>query len=219
MNDYTTRYMMRIVHFIMDLAEPMHTSQKAFGGNSFPVIFNGSATNMHQTWDRHILFSQTDHPSGFRDDAIDPYFQKLYQRIRDEQNHGKVTFREPISEWTSGCEFEINRGTWCAERWARDSNAIVCDYAYGRYTNGSDLYKDGYAAGAFHIIELQLAKAAWRTAGWLNTLANAFLKAPGSQAENLGVNPINARWISGGVDEPVDLVQAERSDVKWKQEL
>lgn len=41
--------------------------------------------------------------------------------------------------------------------------------------NGSDLYKSGYAAGAFHIVENQLVKAAWRLAGWLNTLARAGL--------------------------------------------
>lgn len=208
-----------IIHFIMDVAEPMHTSQKAFGGNSFPVIFNGTTTNMHQTWDRHILFSQADRPNGFRDDVIDPYFQDLYQRIRDEQNHGRVTFREPISEWTSGCEFEITRGTWCPELWARDSNAIVCDYAYGRYTNGSDLYKDGYAAGAFHIVELQLAKAAWRTAGWLNTLANAYLRVPGTEMEHRGLNPVNPRVVDGGVIEPVEFVQVERPCVMVKQEL
>ena len=105
--------------------------------------------------------------------------------------------------------------------WAKDSNAIVCDYAYGRYTNGSDLYKDGYAAGAFHIVELQLAKAAWRTAGWLNTLANAYLRVPGVEVENRGINPINARWVSGGVHEPVGFSSSGWPDAMAlaKQEL
>lgn len=208
-----------IVHFIMDLAEPMHTSMKAFGGNSFPVIFNRTKTNLHQTWDRHILYSQTNHPDDFRNDMIEPYFQDLYQRIRDEQDHGKIRFREPQSEWTAGCEFEINRGTFCPERWARDSNAIVCDYAYGRYINGSDLYKDGYAAGAFHVVELQLVKAAWRTAGWLNTLANAYLRPAGSEVRNRDTNPINPRWSSGGVKEPLEFPQVEQPTALTKQEL
>lgn len=73
------------------------------------------------------------------------------------------------------CNFDIHRGTYCPELWAQDSNAIVCDYAYGRYVNGSDLLLDGYAKGAFHIVENQLAKAAWRTAGWLNALASNYL--------------------------------------------
>lgn len=130
-----------------------------------------------------------------------------------------MTFREPEDAWTAGCKFEINRGTFCPERWARDSNAIVCDYAYGRWTNGSDLYKDGYAAGAFHVVELQLVKAAWRTAGWLNTLANAYLRSSGPEMENHAGNPINARLGPGSVDEPIEFVRAETSPALVKQEL
>ncbi|EME83179.1 uncharacterized protein MYCFIDRAFT_188290 [Pseudocercospora fijiensis CIRAD86] len=149
------------IHFIMDVCEPMHTSMRALGGNRFPVTFNGTETNMHQTWDRWILYAGTDRPNGFADDKIDPYFQGLYERIRREQN-GKVGFREPIDDWAI-CNWDIERGTYCPEKWAQSSNAIVCDYAYGRYVNGSDVYKDGYAEGAFHIIELQLAKGKRRS--------------------------------------------------------
>jgi hypothetical protein len=128
--------------------------------------------------------------------------------MRDEQNNARVTFREPPSAWTAGCEFDIYRGALCPERWAQDSNAIVCDYAYGRYTNGSDLYKDGYAAGAFHIVELQLVKAAWRTAGWLNTLASAYLPQSQFGRNDIG-NPVNSQSSSGGVNEPLDFVGVE----------
>ena len=165
-----------IIHFIMDVAEPMHTSLRAFGGNGVSVIFNGTETNLHQVWDRWILYAGTDHPNGFSGDTIDPYFLELFTRIEAEQA-GKALFREPIDEW-AGCQWDIDRGTYCAEKWAQDSNAIVCDYAYGRLVNGSDVYKDGYAAGAFHIVELQLAKAAWRTAGWLDAIAEKYLAAP-----------------------------------------
>lgn len=79
-----------------------------------------------------------------------------------------------MSQWAI-CSFDIHRGTYCPELWAKDSNAIVCDYAYGRYVNGSDLLMDGYAKGAFHIVEEQLGKAAWRTAGWLNSIAGSHL--------------------------------------------
>ena len=130
-----------------------------------------------------------DHPNGFCDDYIDPYFQNLYQRIRDEQN-GRISFREPVSEWFGGCSGALYRGTYCPEIWAQDSNSIVCDYAYGRYVNGSDLYKDGYAAGAFHIVENQLAKAAWRTAGWLNTIASAYLPSASFGYDDVN-NPID----------------------------
>lgn len=60
---------------------------------------------------------------------------------------------------------------YCPEKWAQETNGIVCDYAYGRFVNETtDLYPE-YSKGAFHIVEMQLAKAAYRLAGWLNTLA------------------------------------------------
>lgn len=37
-----------IIHFIMDVCEPMHTSLRAYGGNTFKVTFNGEETNLHQ---------------------------------------------------------------------------------------------------------------------------------------------------------------------------
>lgn len=37
-----------VIHFVMDVAEPMHTSERALGGNLFKVTFNGTVTNMHQ---------------------------------------------------------------------------------------------------------------------------------------------------------------------------
>lgn len=56
--------------------------------------------------------------------------------------------------------------------------------------NGSDLLLDGYAKGAFHIVENQLAKAAWRTAGWLNAIASTYLGSSyGPEAEAQMVLP------------------------------
>lgn len=37
-----------VIHFVMDVCEPMHTSLRAYGGNTFKVRFNGTETNMHQ---------------------------------------------------------------------------------------------------------------------------------------------------------------------------
>lgn len=37
-----------IIHFTMDVCEPMHTSLRAYGGNTFKVTFNGTETNLHQ---------------------------------------------------------------------------------------------------------------------------------------------------------------------------
>jgi hypothetical protein len=37
-----------IFHFVMDVCEPMHTSERAYGGNTFKVTFDRKETNLHQ---------------------------------------------------------------------------------------------------------------------------------------------------------------------------
>jgi hypothetical protein len=60
----------------------------------------------------------------------------------------------------------------CALSWARDSNALNCDYVYSQAINGTDLATSGYATGAFPIVELQMSKAILRLGTWLNRLVD-----------------------------------------------
>lgn len=97
---------------------------------------------------------------------------------------------------------DARRGTYCPERWAKDSNTIVCDYCYGRWVNGTDLLDSGYAAGALHIVEHQIAKAAWRLSGWFNFLAARLLGPSeviglGGEGALINVPGLNAR-VGGG---------------------
>lgn len=72
---------------------------------------------------------------------------------------------------------------------------MVCDYAYGRYVNGSDLLtgEDQYAQGAMHLIEQQIAKAAYRLAGWLDVLV-------GRVATEKGQSRREGKWRIGAQD-------------------
>jgi hypothetical protein len=56
----------------------------------------------------------------------------------------------------------------CAEVWAKESNALDCNYVYKHLQNDTDLGPSGYADGAVPIVELQIAKAAVRLGAWLN---------------------------------------------------
>jgi hypothetical protein len=67
----------------------------------------------------------------------------------------------------------------CALSWARDSNALNCDYVYAHTLNGTDLATDGYATGAFPIVELQMSKAILRIGTWLNRLVDGEREAKG----------------------------------------
>ncbi|KAH6647125.1 S1/P1 nuclease-domain-containing protein [Truncatella angustata] len=163
-----------ITHFAGDVAQPLHTSERSYGGNSVKVKFNGTDTNLHQVWDREILYALAPLPDGPSAVALHPFFAGLVSRIQTD------SFRSPRSTW-SMCDFDARRGTYCAEQWAKDSNSIVCDYAYGRLVNGSDLLtgEDKYAQGAFHLVEQQIAKASFRLAAWLDALVDRVLQVDG----------------------------------------
>lgn len=119
-----------------------------------------------QVWDRLILYYGASQPEGFSDQSLDPHFAGLLERIKND------SFSIPREHWP-GCGFEIEKGDLCAKAWAEDSHALVCNEVYSHsVSNSTDLMKDGYAKEMVPVVELQLAKAAWRMAGWLNALVD-----------------------------------------------
>lgn len=159
--------LMWVVHLIGDVAQPLHTSSTKTGGNGEKVLFNNTASNLHDVWDRWILYAGTSKWEGFDDQQLDPYFGGLLDRI------GKDMFKVPRKDW-SACGFDVDQGAQCPKAWAEDSHWLVCKAVYtSTFTNATDLFKTGYAEKMFPIVELQLAKASWRLAGWLNALVES----------------------------------------------
>ena len=56
--------------------------------------------------------------------------------------------------------------------WAVDSNIWNCDYVYSQDFSAPDLKTSGSFAGAYPIVEIQMSKAAYRLATWLNALVD-----------------------------------------------
>lgn len=157
-----------VIHFIGDIAQPLHASERDRGGNEFCVQFNGTMSNMHSVWDRLIFYFMVGRPDGFSQTHIDPFFAKLVERTRED------AFLVPRDKWLMASD--PSKAIYWAEQWAKDSNALNCDFVYGRYINGSDLYLENkYARDALAVLELQTAKAAWRLGGWLNAIAELHL--------------------------------------------
>jgi hypothetical protein len=116
-----------------------------------------------QVWDGYIVYADAK-VTSFPNTTIQPFFQHLLSRIQ------KDDFEIPRSEWIS-CT-DPSRSLECALSWARDSNALNCDYVYSQTINGTDLATSGYATGAFPIVELQMSKAILRLGTWLNRLVD-----------------------------------------------
>ncbi|KAF2272067.1 nuclease PA3 [Westerdykella ornata] len=150
-----------VTHYIGDITQPLHASGRAVGGNLIPVIFDGERANLHAAWDKFIPYADAK-VTGFSNESIDPFFQNLLTRIRQDQ------FFEAPYMWLS-CS-NPNTPVTCATRWAEETNAWNCDYVYKHFDNSTDLATNGYAAGAIPIVELQISKAALRLGTWLNKL-------------------------------------------------
>jgi hypothetical protein len=168
-----------VSHFFGDIAQPLHASGRATGGNGFKTIFANVSTQLHkvsyfshtlfksdayvvQVWDGYIPYMDAKVPGPFSNQSIDPFFTGLVSRIR------KDDFFEAPYMWLK-CS-DPSTAAACATVWAKESNKWDCDYVYNNVDNTTDLATTGYAVGAFPIIELQISKAALRLGTWLNKL-------------------------------------------------
>ncbi|OJD35445.1 nuclease pa3 [Diplodia corticola] len=159
-----------LTHFIGDIAQPLHASGVAAGGNGIRVVYARQNVTLHSVWDGHILYSAANTTSPFPNaTGLAPFFaDRLLPRILAD------AFPDaPRAGWlATEC---ADAPAACALAWARDSNAWTCDYVFARdmgATAAVDLATSGYAEGAFPIVELQVSKAAVRLAAWLNALVD-----------------------------------------------
>ncbi|KAF2114721.1 nuclease PA3 [Lophiotrema nucula] len=151
-----------VSHFLGDIAQPLHASGLAAGGNFFNVTFGNVSTELHAVWDGYIVYSDANVSHPFSNTSISPFFSKLVSRIH------KDDFIQPTHSWLA-CS-DPSAALACALKWAHESNAWTCGYVYSQIHNNKDLAASGYARGAYPIVELQISKAALRLGTWLNKL-------------------------------------------------
>ncbi|KAF2139803.1 uncharacterized protein K452DRAFT_310189 [Aplosporella prunicola CBS 121167] len=172
-----------VTHFLGDIAQPLHASGIAAGGNNFKVIFNNVSTELHAVWDGWIIYQDAG-VTRFSNTTISPFFStNLLPRIK------KDLFFEPTASWLA-CT-DPATPIECALAWARDSNSWTCDYTYSQNYNATDLATSGYSVGAYPIVELQVSKAALRLGTWLNRLVAEYKQDRGLVLQT------NPSWIGG----------------------
>jgi len=152
-----------VIHFVGDIHQPLHDENIDVGGNTIPVTFNGVVSNLHAIWDTNMPEMLTD--GGYSlSDAKD-----WAANLTTEINSG--TYNSEAPSWLDGITLTDPVSTSMV--WAQEANAYVCttvmpggiSSVQGKELNGS------YYTTAIPVVELQIARAGYRLATWLDLIA------------------------------------------------
>lgn len=151
-----------IVHFVGDIHQPLHDEALDIGGNTIDVTFGGTSTNLHAVWDTSI---PEKYAGGYSLADAKAWAATLTTSIKTG------TYKSSAAGWLTG--IDLSDAVSSAMIWATDSNAYVCTTVM---PNGVAATEDVDLSGAYYtkalpIVELQVAKAGYRLAAWLNLIA------------------------------------------------
>ncbi|KAL2276668.1 hypothetical protein FJTKL_00485 [Diaporthe vaccinii] len=156
-----------VVHFVGDIHQPLHDEDVSRGGNGIRVLWEGRELNLHHVWDSSIAEKWV---GGIR---RKPYHEaqewadELTSKIRDGE------LKEQSKTWLDGVDFAEPIKT--ALGWAREGNAYVCSHVLPEGPAaivGQELGGEYYEKAA-PVIELQVARAGFRLAAWLDLIVAA----------------------------------------------
>ncbi|KAF2012642.1 hypothetical protein BU24DRAFT_494606 [Aaosphaeria arxii CBS 175.79] len=151
-----------IVHFIGDIHQPLHVENLEIGGNLINVTFDGKAANLHHIWDTEIPEKLI---GGYALEDSTRWATTLVGEIKNG------SYAHYSKKWLRGIDKHDSIET--AMVWARDSNSYVCSTVV---PDGADAVRDHELGGAYYdkaipVVQLQVAKAGYRLAAWLNIIA------------------------------------------------
>ena len=158
--NYALRF---LVHFIGDITQPLHDEAFEVGGNDVAVTFDGdSETNLHSIWDTAMPEELV---GGYDLSDAETWAANLTKEIKTG------LYKNATTSWLSGLDISNAKAT--AMLWAQDANKYVCSVVMPEGADpleSGDLYPD-YYNGAIDTVELQVAKAGYRLAAWLDAIA------------------------------------------------
>jgi hypothetical protein len=154
-----------VVHFVGDLHQPLHAEDVARGGNGLHVRWDARDYNLHSVWDSAIAEKML----GIGHRRPQRAARDWAARLAAETESGK--FGAARDEWTEGIDLDDPVAT--SMRWANESNAYVCSHVLPdgpAAIVGQELTGE-YFERAAPVIELQVARAGYRLAAWLDLIA------------------------------------------------
>ncbi|KAG7112277.1 Nuclease S1 like protein [Verticillium longisporum] len=157
-----------VVHFIGDIHQPLHDEDVSRGGNGIHVLWEGKEFNLHHVWDSSIAEKLI---GGARRRPYDNA-KRWADGLAEEIKTGK--FADEKAEWLKTVDFNDVVGT--ALSWAREGNAYVCTHVLpdGPHEIVGQELGGAYYEKAASVIELQVARAGYRMAAWLDLIADEF---------------------------------------------
>ncbi|KAI1505020.1 nuclease S1 [Biscogniauxia marginata] len=166
-----------VVHFVGDVHQPLHAENVAQGGNGIHVLWEGSEFNLHHVWD-----------SSIAEKLLGGIHRKPYQAGFDWAVNLTAAIKSgkyavPSRSWTEGMVLDDAIAT--SVLWANESNAYICSHVL---PEGPDTIVSQELAGEYYekaapVIELQVAKAGYRLAAWLDLIAERVSGANGPSDE------------------------------------
>ncbi|KAK6818826.1 rRNA-processing protein las1 [Apiospora arundinis] len=135
-----------VIHFVGDIHQPLHTENVLQGGNGIHVKWEDADLNLHHVWDSSIA-------------------EKMLGGIHRKPYPAAL-------EWAANLSTEIRTET--SMKWASESNTHVCESVLPQGASaivGQELAFGEYYETAVPVIELQVAKAGYRLAKWLDLIA------------------------------------------------
>ncbi|KAI9649836.1 hypothetical protein NHQ30_002418 [Ciborinia camelliae] len=131
------------------------------GGNTIHVNFTGKPTNLHSVWDTAIPEKLI---GGYSMADAQEWANVLTTAIQSG------IYQHQAQSWLDG--MDIRDPLTTALGWARDSNAFVCTTVMpdgAEALQGKELSGE-YYDGCVPVIQLQVARAGYRLAAWLDMI-------------------------------------------------
>ncbi|KAI9053052.1 hypothetical protein LZ554_003322 [Drepanopeziza brunnea f. sp. 'monogermtubi'] len=158
-----------VVHLVGDIHQPLHVENIEKGGNGIQVLFDGKHVNLHHVWDTSIAEGIV---GGYALPFAEAWAKHLTLAIQENE------YKSFAPSWLEG--IDLSDPTTTSLGWAEETNKFVCTAVLpaGREGVENQELNGTYYENAAPVIQLQVAKAGYRLAKWLDLIAEAQVNKP-----------------------------------------
>lgn len=151
-----------VIHFLGDIHQPLHDEALEVGGNGIDVTYDGESTNLHHIWDTNMPEQLV---GGYALADAKSWATTLTTAIKSGE------YKSQAAGWLDG--MDVDDAEASALVWASDTNKYVCSVVL---PDGVSAVESGDLSGTYYddsidTIKLQVAKAGYRLAAWLDLIA------------------------------------------------